>query len=443
MTLSSDAPTGRSGGTAPVAPPSPARSRRAALAAASGTAVEYYEFGVYGYLAVVIGPLFFPSADPVASLLSTLAVFGSAFLMRPLGGIVLGQLGDRLGRKPVLVFTITGMGTATALVGLLPTAATAGLLAPALLVLARLAQGFFAGGEVTGSATYLAESSPAGRRGFFGSFTPVGVALGGGTAALVAGITSTVLTTEQLSAFGWRIPFLLALPLVVLTLIARHRLEDSEEFEQSRASGELPKAPVREVFTHHRRALVTVLLLATGSNAGYWIGLIFMNIYLTSELGYPKSSTFWLMAAIGLFVACLMPIAGALSDRYGRKKLIVVGFLGYSVLVLPTMALMGTGDFTLAVVGMFLLALPMPVVQAVTYPTYAEQFPTRVRYTGLSLAFNGGTIIGGGLTPFLATWLTSVTGDPLAPGYLLMVATVVALLTLLTVRETARRELAR
>ncbi|OLM12832.1 MFS transporter [Pseudonocardia sp. Ae505_Ps2] len=443
MTLSSDAPTGRAAETPSTPSPSSARSRRAALAAASGTAVEYYEFGVYGYLAVVIGPLFFPSADPVASLLSTLAVFGSAFLMRPLGGIVLGRLGDRLGRKPVLVFTITGMGTATALVGLLPTAATAGLLAPALLVLARLAQGFLAGGEVTGSATYLAESSPAGRRGFFGSFTPVGVALGGGTAALVAGVTSTLLTAEQLSAFGWRIPFLLALPLVVLTLIARHRLEDSEEFEHSRAAGELPKAPVQEVLTHHRRALVTVLLLATGSNAGYWIGLIFMNIYLTSELGYPKSSTFWLMAAIGLFVACLMPLAGALSDRYGRKKLIVAGFLGYSVLILPTMALMGTGDFTLAVLGMFLLALPMPVVQAVTYPTYAEQFPTRVRYTGLSLAFNGGTIIGGGLTPFLATWLTSVTGDPLAPGYLLMVATVVALLTLLTVRETARRELAR
>lgn len=116
---------------------------------------------------------------------------------------------------------------------------------------------------------------------------------------------------------------------MVLTLVARHRLEDSEEFEQSRVAGELPKAPVREVLTHHRRALVTVLLLATGSNAGYWIGLIFMNIYLTSELGYPKSSTFWLMAAIGLFVACLMPLAGALSDRYGRKKLIVAGFLGY------------------------------------------------------------------------------------------------------------------
>lgn len=163
------------------APPT-MQPRRAAVAAAAGTAVEYYEFGVYGYLAVIIGPLFFPNDNPTASLLATLAVFGSAFVMRPLGGIVLGRIGDRIGRKPVLIATIVGMGTATAAVGLLPTAGSIGIAAPIALLLVRLAQGFFAGGEVTGSATYLSESAPAGRRGFFGAFTPVGVALGGGTA---------------------------------------------------------------------------------------------------------------------------------------------------------------------------------------------------------------------------------------------------------------------
>ncbi|MEB8340237.1 MFS transporter [Streptomyces endophyticus] len=223
--------------TVPTHPPAPSaqprsetadrRPRRAAFAAAAGTAIEYYEFGVYGYLAVVIGPHFFPSDNPTASLLATLAVFGSAFLMRPIGGIVLGRLGDRLGRKPVLVVTVVGMGSATAAVGLLPTAASVGTAAPLALLLVRLVQGFFAGGEVTGSATYLAESAPPGKRGFFGAFTPVGVAVGGGTAALVAGTVTTVLSDAQLESYGWRIPFLLSIPLIAAALLARHRLEDS------------------------------------------------------------------------------------------------------------------------------------------------------------------------------------------------------------------------
>ncbi|MEU1522213.1 MFS transporter [Nocardia rhamnosiphila] len=415
--------------------------RRAAIAAAAGTAVEYYEFGVYGYLAVIIGPLFFPSDNPTASLLATLAVFGSAFVMRPLGGIVLGRLGDRIGRKPVLITTVVGMGTATAVVGLLPTAGSIGLLAPLALLLVRLAQGFFAGGEVTGSATYLSEAAPRGRRGFFGAFTPVGVALGGGAAALVAGLTTTLLDDEQLRDFGWRIPFLLALPLIAITLAARSKLEDSHAFIDETTKDAPAKSPLREVLTEHTAAVFKVIVLSIGSNTGYWVGLIFMNIYLTTYLGYPKSNTFWIMGGISLFVATLMPIFGGLSDRFGRKRIITIGFLGYAILVLPTMILMDRGSFALAVGAMVVLALPMPIVQSVTYPTYAEQFPTRVRYTGLSFAFNIGTIVGGGLTPYLATWLISKTDNLLAPGFLLMIAVVAALLTLRTVRESSRAEL--
>ncbi|MEW1721372.1 MFS transporter [Streptomyces sp. NPDC093109] len=418
------------------------RPRRAAIAAAAGTAIEYYKFGVYSYLAVIIGPHFFPGDDPTASLLATLAVFGSAFLMRPLGGIVLGRLGDRVGRKPVLILTVVGMGSATAAVGLLPTAGTIGVAAPIALLLVRLAQGFFAGGEVTGSATYLAESAPHGKRGFFGAFTPVGVALGGGTAALVAGITTTVLDERQLDAYGWRIPFLLSLPLIAVALIARNRLEDSETFLAKKSEKATAKAPLTEVLTEHRAQVLKVTLLAIGSNCGYWVGLIFMNIYLTTDLGYSKSNTFWIMGGISLFVACLMPVFGGLSDRWGRKRLITVGFAGYAILVVPAMLVMGLGSFPLAVGAMVVLALPMPIVQSVTYPTYAEMFPTRVRYTGLSFSFNIGTIIGGGLSPYLATWLIASTGDLLAPGYLLMAASVMALLTLRTVKESSHTELA-
>lgn len=424
----------RVSGPDPVSAPK-LRPRRAALAAAAGTAVEYYEFGLYGYLAVIIGPLFFPSDNPTASLLATLAVFGSAFIMRPLGGLVLGHLGDRFGRKPILITTIVGMGTATAVVGLLPTAATSGSLAPLALLLVRLAQGFFAGGEVTGSATYLHESAPPRRRGFFGSFTPVGVAVGGGTAALVAGVTTTVLDDQQLQDFGWRIPFLLALPLIAVTLIARSKLDDAHDFVVAAEESATAKTPLREVLSGHKAALVKVIMLAIGSNTGYWVGLIFMNIYLTTYLGYPKSNTFWIMAAINFFVAMQMPVWGGLADRVGPKKLITLGFLGYAVLVLPTMLMMDQGSFTLAVAAMVVLALPMPIVQAVTYPVYAAQFPTRVRYSGLSLSFNIGTIIGGGATPYLATYLIGRTDNLLMPGFLLMIAVSMALVALHFVRQ--------
>ncbi|GAA1106147.1 glycine betaine/L-proline transporter ProP [Streptomyces javensis] len=441
VSTASTAP-GDTGDAAAVATATRGGPRRAAVAAAAGTAIEYYEFGVYSYLAVVIGPHFFPGDDPTAALLATLAVFGSAFLMRPLGGIVLGRLGDRVGRKPVLILTVTGMGGATAAVGLLPTAEAVGVAAPVALLVVRLAQGFFAGGEVTGSATYLAESAPAGRRGFFGAFTPVGVALGGGAAALVAGVTTTALSERQLEAWGWRIPFLLSLPLIAVALIARNRLADSESFLAAKSERATAKAPLTEVFTRHRGPVLKVTLLAIGSNCGYWVGLIFMNIYLTNDLGYPKSSTFWIMGGISLFVAVLMPVCGALSDRWGRKRLITIGFAGYAVLVVPAMLVMGLGSFPLAVAAMVVLALPMPIVQSVTYPTYAELFPTRVRYTGLSFSFNIGTIVGGGLSPYLSTWLISATGSLLAPGFLLMAAVVVALLTLRTVTESSHGELA-
>ncbi|MGW7693551.1 MFS transporter [Streptomyces asiaticus] len=441
VSTASTAP-GDTGDAAAVATAARGGPRRAAVAAAAGTAIEYYEFGVYSYLAVVIGPHFFPGDDPTAALLATLAVFGSAFLMRPLGGIVLGRLGDRVGRKPVLILTVTGMGGATAAVGLLPTAEAVGVAAPVALLVVRLAQGFFAGGEVTGSATYLAESAPAGRRGFFGAFTPVGVALGGGAAALVAGVTTTALSERQLEAWGWRIPFLLSLPLIAVALIARNRLADSESFLAAKSERATAKAPLTEVFTRHRGPVLKVTLLAIGSNCGYWVGLIFMNIYLTTDLGYPKDSTFWIMGGISLFVAVLMPVCGALSDRWGRKRLITIGFAGYAVLVVPAMLVMGLGSFPLAVAAMVVLALPMPIVQSVTYPTYAELFPTRVRYTGLSFSFNIGTIVGGGLSPYLSTWLISATGSLLAPGFLLMAAVVVALLTLRTVTESSHGELA-
>ncbi|WP_354686245.1 MFS transporter [Cupriavidus necator] len=416
-------------------------ARKAAVAAAAGTAIEYYEFGIYGYLAATIGPLFFPSNNATASLLAILAVFGSAFLMRPIGGIVLGRLGDRIGRRAVLLVTVIGMGVATAAIGVLPVAASAGLAAPLLLLLIRLVQGFFAGGEVTGAAAYVAESAPAGRRGFFGAFTPVGVAIGGALAATVCGLTSYILGSEAMTAWGWRIPFLSAIPMVMISFLVRKRVEESVAFQQFQQHSEPPKAPLKEVFSLHTPAVLKVLVLSFGQNVGYWVGLVFMNIYMTTYLKYDKTTVYWIMALVSLTMAVLMPFWGGLSDRLGRRKVLAIGFVGYTVLVVPMMMLMDQQSIGLAFLAMLIVALPMPIVQSVGYPTYAEQFPTRVRYSGMAFSFNLGAILGGGVTPYVATALIGATGNLLSPAYLLIGGSVIALLGLLGVRETAREAL--
>jgi len=419
-----------------------ATARKAALAASVGTAIEYYEFGVYGYMAATIGPLFFPSTDATASLLAILAVFGSAFLMRPIGGIVLGRLGDRIGRRGILLVTVIGMGVATAAIGLLPVASTVGIAAPILLLAIRLVQGFFAGGEVTGAAAYVAESAPSGKRGFYGAFTPVGVAVGGALAASACGLTSALLSADQMQQWGWRIPFLLAIPMVIVSTAVRRRVEESAAFQEFQAHNEPTKAPLREVLTQHTSKVLKVTALAFGQNVGYWVGLVFMNIYLTTYLKYDKTTVYWIMAAVGVSMAVLMPFWGGLSDRWGRRRVLGIGFLGYMLLVWPMMVLMDQQSIGLAALAMFIIALPLPIVQSVGYPTYAEQFPTRIRYTGMAFSFNIGAILGGGVTPYVATSLIASTGNLKSPAILLIAAAIFSLLALLTVRETAKDGLA-
>ena len=427
--------------TLAIGPLTDRKSRKAAIAALIGTAIEYYEFGVYGYLAAIISPLFFPEQERGIALISTLAVFGVSFVVRPIGGIVLGRLGDLVGRKAVLLTTVIGMGIATAITGLLPTHAQIGIWAPIFLLLVRMAQGFFAGGEVTGAATYVAESAPVGRRGFFGGFTPMGVAFGGTAAATAVGLTTAILGDDNMNSWGWRIPFLLSIPLVILSIAIRSTLAEAHEFEKLKKKDQLPKAPLKTVLTQHPGAVIRVILVSFGQNAGYWVGFVFMNIYMTQYLDVPRTTVYWTMACISFVMAFLMPLAGAASDRFGRKRVLAVGFGGYAVLVIPMMLLMGAGSVPLVIAGMFMLALPMPIVQAVGYPTYTEQFPTTVRYTGMSLAFNMGTILGGGITPLIATSLIESTGNLLVPAFILVFAAVVALVTVTRLRETSATEL--
>jgi MHS family proline/betaine transporter-like MFS transporter len=431
----------RTAGTRIRRQPDEPRSRKAARAALVGTIIEYYEFGTFGYLTAVLAPQFFAGQTPAAALLGTLAIFGSSFVIRPLGGVILGRLGDIVGRRVVLLTTVIGMGAATAITGLLPTYAQIGIWAPILLLLVRLAQGFFAGGEITGAATYVAESAPAGRRGYYGSFTPVGVAIGGGFAAAVVAGTTTIFGDEALRDWAWRIPFLVSVPLVILSILVRRTLEEAHAFEELKEKKALPDAPLGTVLRHHRGPVLRVILIGLGHNAGHWVGLIFMNIYMTEFLDIPRLTVYWTLAAVCFFSAAWQPFYGSLSDRHGRRRILTIGFLGYSVLAVPTMAVMGMSSLPLVIVAMFVLALPNPIVQAVGYSTYAEQFPTAVRYTGLSLSFNIATILGGGITPLIATSLIASTGNVLWPAFIVICTSAVALVTLIFTPETSTDEL--
>lgn len=421
--------------------PSPATAKRAALAGGVGTLIEYYDFSVYAFLAVTIGPLFFPSGEPAVSVLVALAVFGSGYVMRPIGGWFFGRLGDRRGRRSALVVTVVAMGICCGLLGLLPTYASIGIAAPILLVLLRLAQGFSAGGEIGGAATYVAESAPTKRRGFYGSVTALGSTLGFATSAAVVGLVSTLTTAEQMTSWGWRIPFLISLPLALLCLWVRVRLEDTDEFAEMANKREIVRSPLRQVIKERPGSVARVVGIAIAMNGSGYIGLTYFNVYLI-DLGFDKQDVYW-TSAIGIALACAtFPLAGALADRFGRRPVLLTAYIGYLVIAWPAFAILGATSSIVVVALVYIVYMSFNgLAQVPAFPQFTELFPRRMRYTGVALGFNIGTIIAGGSAPYIAAQLVESTGDPMAPAFWVMGVALVGIVTVLTFRETGRERL--
>jgi MFS transporter, MHS family, proline/betaine transporter len=394
--------------------------------------IEYYDFSLYGYLAVIVAPLFFPSDDPVASLLAALAVFGTAYLIRPLGGVVFGYIGDRYGRRTALLATLIFMGLGSTALGVLPTYAQVGVWATVLLVLVRLAQGFSAGGEVGGSATFISESTPSHLKATYGSVTPLGATGGFALAAAVAGVVSAVTTDEQMVAWGWRIPFLLALPLTILCLWARTRVtETHNKFELK----EEKHSPLTDVFRTRGSALAQASAISLATNGTAYIGLTYLSIHLIQRLGYDKTPVYWIATlAIGISALC-MPLGGLLGDRIGPRRLLIVGLVGYIVLAFPTMAVMDLG-LTIAAIAYIILMLNTVATQVGAYTLLPQLFDTHTRYTGVATGWNIGVVIAGGTAPFLAVWLIEQTGNVLAPAFFVIASAVVGLVAVLSIRRT-------
>lgn len=415
------------------------KAKKATGVAAFGTFIEYYDFSVYGYVAATLAIVFFPGDDPVIGLLNTLLVFGSAFIVRPLGAVFFGRLGDRKGRRTSLIASITCMGVAATLTGLLPGYAQIGVLAPILLVLLRMLQGFSTGGEIGGAAAYIHEWAAPNRRSLFVSLIPSVAQLGKGLAAGLAALAAAMMPAADLAAWGWRIPFLLALPLGILCLVMRLKVEDSPEFQAINKTTEgTSKAPFKEVLTKYPKALAKVTSISLVQNLGTYIGTVFVAVYFSEVLGFTKGEASTIVLLAVLFAALLIPMAGQLGSRIGSKKVLLWSYIAYVAITIPSFAMMNQGSFVLALLGLGMGIIPYALCQAGTYGAMLEFYPTRVRHTGVAFGHSVGAVIGGGAGPYLATYLIDQTGNTFVPAFILVGAGALGLLVVgLTVRANS------
>ncbi len=412
--------------------------RRAVAASAIGNATEWFDYGIYAYLAVYIGRTFFPSEDPAVSTLASLGVFAISFLIRPIGGLVWGPLGDRIGRQRVLATTILLMAGSTFLLGLLPGYVTIGILAPIGLILLRMLQGFSTGGEYGGAATFMAEYAPDRKRGFYGSFLEFGTIAGFTLGAPLALGCEAILGPQAMQEWGWRIPFLIAAPLGLIGIYLRRKLEDTPVFRELEAAGEVDKetkTQFRDLFSYWRPLLLLVGLVVTLNVVNYTL-LSYMPTYLEGEIGLSSQQSLTLIIIGQVAMMILIPFTGALSDRVGRKPLWWVSIIGLFLLAIPMYQLMAQG-FALAIVGFAVLGLLYVPQLATISAMFPAMFPTHVRYAGFAIAYNVSPSLFGGTAPAVNQALINATGDPLIPAYYMMGACVIGAVALFFVIETA------
>jgi MHS family proline/betaine transporter-like MFS transporter len=417
------------------------RQRKAVVAAGLGTAIEYFDFTIYAFLATSIATVFFPHEDATAALLSTFAVFGVSFLLRPLGGVLTGHLADRYGRRRALTLAVVGMAGASFAIGVVPGYGSIGIAATILLVLMRSIQGLSAGGELGTAASYLAEESPIPQRGYRTSFVNIGTLAGTVLGSLFVAIIKACLTSEQITAWGWRIPFLLSLPLGVIALVIRRRMEESSQFETIREKHGVVRAPLRSLVTAHPRALLSVTLLALTSNASYWVVFTYLGSYFDTQKVMSAAGSAWATTGTLVLAALALPLWARVSDRIGRRPVMIGTNALFVVLSYPAFVLMSHST-VMAIVTQLVMGQLTSLYLASILATFAEMFPAGVRVSGFAFGYNIAAVLAGGTAPYVATWLIEVTGNRYSPAFFLMVATALALVgAVFTMKETANKPL--
>jgi MHS family proline/betaine transporter-like MFS transporter len=420
--------------------------KRAVGAMALGNAMEWFDFGVYSYIAVTLGKVFFPSSSPSAQLLATFGTFAAAFLVRPLGGMVFGPLGDRIGRQRVLAMTMIMMAVGTFAIGLIPSYGTIGILAPVLLLAARLVQGFSTGGEYGGAATFIAEFSPDKRRGFMGSFLEFGTLIGYVMGAGVVALLTATLSQEALLSWGWRVPFLIAGPLGLVGLYIRMKLEETPAFKREAEARKAlekaePKQPFRKTLLAQWKPLLLCVGLVLVFNVTDYMALSYLPSYLSATLHFNESHGLFLVLIVMVLMMPMTLAAGRLSDAIGRKPVMLAGCVGLFALSIPALLLIRTGDTLPVFGGLLILGALLSCFTGVMPSALPALFPTRIRYAALAIGFNVSVSLFGGTTPLVAAWLVDVMGNLMMPAYYLMGASAIGAVSVLALAETARQPL--
>jgi MFS transporter, MHS family, proline/betaine transporter len=415
--------------------PTEEQSRKAICAATIGNVMEWYDFGVFGFLAGSLALNFFPAHDPRTSLLNTFLIFGVGLVFRPLGGIFIGRMGDRRGRKPALILTVLMMAAGTAIIGVLPTYSSIGVGAPILLLLARLLQGFSAGGEWGGATAFMAEWSVEGRRGLYTSFQQMSVAGGTLLGVGLAALLTTVMGADAVNDWGWRIPFLLGGLFAPIGLWLRRKVDETPRYHQVVAQG---SAAESSSLGNAARAFGFTVLWTVA----FYVFLTYMPTYTRMQLHLTAGQSLWASTASLLALVILVPLMGALSDRIGRKKLLLSSCALCFVLPLPAFYILTQEHgFVSVILIQIIFSFALSLFSGPGPAAIAEIFPTRGRSTWMSSSYALAVAIFGGMAPFVSQWLIDATGSKMAPAAYVMATAAVSFVTIAGLRETAHQPL--
>lgn len=405
-----------------------------------GNVLEWYDFSLYGYFAPIIAKLFFPTSNQFLSLLATFGVFAIGFLMRPLGAIIFGYYGDRAGRKKTLAVAVILMAIPTTLIGLLPTHEHIGVLAGILLTVCRLLQGLAVGGEFSGSIVYITEHAPANRRGVYGSWAMfsafTGLLLGSGVSAM-----TSLLPTDALNMWGWRIPFLMGLLLGVVGLYLRLRMPETPNFLALLANRQILDNPINQSFKVALLPMVMAAGLVFLPAMGFYLLFVYLSSYMTTVLHVPLRTALTINTISMLGIILVIPWVGLLSDHIGRKPVLYLGAIGFIIFSYPLFLLLQQANFASILIAQTCFAILVCFAYAAIPATLVELVATNIRYTAMSFPYNFSNAVFGGTAPLIATYLIAKTGNPLSPSFYLIFAGVVMLLFVFSLKESYQKSL--